>query len=534
VAKVERQPWSPRRLGLVFAAAAGLAVVLTLGGPGITIDEPLDVRPGRTYIDTLLQRGPGFFDRATVFATFADNAEHPPLGRWLLGIASSAGQPLEILCMGGPDPLGLYVHAARLAPAACFALLVGLVTGASARRHGTAAGAAAGLGLLLMPRVFAHAHLGALDTFVTLFWVAALLAAERALTSRRPGLAMLGAGFVWGLALLTKIHAWLLLPLVLAWAVVRVGPRRGLMAFSGWAVVGLGTFFGGWPWLWYDTLPRLARYLGTGVDRVVIQVTYFGRVYADREVPWHYPWFYFAATVPVGLHALGVLGLVEGWRCRRDDRFPLLIAAAIAGLLGIFSTRVPVYDGERLFLMVFPLWALFIGRGFSTAWGWWPSRRAWRAGLVVFLAAQGYGVVALHPFQLSYYNAFVGGLPGAERLGLELTFWGDAVDGALLDRLVAEAPDGATAALVPTLAPHQGIYSTTRAMARRSLLLNDEDAAGRTNWLVVSRRTAYWKTDWSARLARGRKVAERSRQGVWLSALYSFGPVGNPPPSGHP
>ena len=142
----------------------------------------------------------------------ADNAEHPPLGRWLLGLASTVAQPLEILVLGGPDPVGTYVVAARLAPALSFAILVGLVTHTAARRWGCAAGAVAGLSLLAMPRVFAHAHLAALDTFLSLFWVLALLAAEGALGHRRPFAASVGAGVALGLALLTKIHAWFLLP----------------------------------------------------------------------------------------------------------------------------------------------------------------------------------------------------------------------------------------------------------------------------------------------------------------------------------
>ncbi len=79
-------------------------------------------------------------------------------------------------------------------------------------------------------------------------------------------------------------------------------------------------------------------------------VQYFGRVIADRDLPWHYPWFYFAVTVPIGLQALGALGIVRGWINRRLDPFPLLLAATIVLFLGLFSTRVPVYDGERLFL----------------------------------------------------------------------------------------------------------------------------------------------------------------------------------------
>ncbi len=304
---------------------------------------------------------------------------------------------------------------------------------------------------------------------------------------------MAAAGASWGLALLTKIQAWFLPPVVLAWALVRLGRSRALAATSAWAATGLSLFVIGWPWLWYDTADRLKGYLGTGVHRVAIRVLYFGQVYADRDVPWHYPWFYFAATVPVGLHALGLVGLARGWRDRRADPFPLLLAGAIALFLVVFSTRVPVYDGERLFLVVFPLWAILIGRGFAAVWSRAVGRRGLRVALVGVLLAQGYGVVALHPFGLSYYNALVGGLPGAERLGLELTYWGDAVDPVLLDLLAREVPPDAPSAMAPTLYPGQGRVSTTRAMARRPVVLQDEDTVPLASWVVVSRRTAYWR-----------------------------------------
>jgi 4-amino-4-deoxy-L-arabinose transferase-like glycosyltransferase len=67
---------------------------------------------------------------------------------------------------------------------------------------------------MAMPRVFAHAHLGALDTFLSMTWTAALLAGDRAIGARRPVPSMAAAGAVWSLALLTKIHAWFLLPIL--------------------------------------------------------------------------------------------------------------------------------------------------------------------------------------------------------------------------------------------------------------------------------------------------------------------------------
>jgi 4-amino-4-deoxy-L-arabinose transferase-like glycosyltransferase len=375
-----------------------------------------------------------------------------------------------------------------------------------------------------MPRVFAHAHLAALDTFLSFFWTWALLAGEKAICSRRPLRAACAAGAVWALALLTKIHAWFLLPILGVWSFARLRPRRAVAAVSIWAAVGVTLYVIGWPWLWYDSWQRLRAYWSTGALRQPILVQYFGEVVADRNVPWHYPWFYFLATVPPGLHLFGLVGLVRAWRHRRNDALPFLLAGTIAGFLLLFSTKVPVYDGERLFLHVFPAWAIVVGLGFGWLWNAPVASRIYRPMLAAFLAAQAFGLVATHPFGLSYYSSLVGGLRGAERLGLELTYWNDPVDQILLGRLASLGNRGTTAALVPSLYPGQGILTTNRALTSREIVLKDQEEAGHTEWIVLSRRTAYWPAEIQARLlnGEGELVATRSRQGVWLSALWHF------------
>jgi hypothetical protein len=337
------------------------------------------------------------------------------------------------------------------------------------------------------------------------------------------------AAALWSLALLTKIHAWCLLPILGAWAFYCLPSRRAAAAMTIWTLVGVSLFWLGWPWLWYDPLARMGAYWGTGVARSTILVQYFGQVFADRDAPWHYPWFYFAATVPLGLQLLGALGLVQGWRNRRADTFPLLLAGTIATFLILFSTRVPVYDGERLFLHVFPAWSLLIGLGFSTLWNHFRPRARWsklRVILAGFLLTQGYGTVLLHPFGLSFYNGLAGGLSGAERLGLELTYWNDAVDQVLLDQLAREGQHSSTAALVPTLYMRQGLLTTNRALARAGIILQDQQEGTRAEWVVMSRRAAYLPRDVLERIqsGKGKRIAVRSRQGVWLSALWHFPP----------
>jgi hypothetical protein len=41
------------------------------------------------------------------------------------------------------------------------------------------------------------------------------------------------------------------------------------------------------------------------------------------------------------------------------------------------------------------------------------------------------GIAAMHPHELSYFSGIVGGVKGAERLGLELTYWCETYRAAL-------------------------------------------------------------------------------------------------------
>ena len=368
---------------------------MTIGHPGITSDEPIDVKVGRNYlsysgrlIGTIQSRGIGAIDQDDLDAFFLDNAQHPPLGRWLLGLSSVCFESVEPL-LGGADPFS--VHSARLAPMLAFALLVGLITAESGRRYGRVSAIAAGLTLLMMPRVFAHAHFATLDTFLAFFWTLSLLSSARAIESKRPVLMMALSGAAWGLALLTKIHAWLLPPLVIGYAIAILPLRKAASGTILWGLVGLAVFLLGWPWLWHDSADRLMRFLSTSVERQPIQVLYFGEVVEDTALPWHYPWFYFLVTVPIGLLGFGLIGLTQSLRRVKTDPFPALLLASILLFLVLFSTKAPVYDGERLFLLVMPSWAMLIALGFRSVWEAFRARRWLQAALVVLLASQGAG-----------------------------------------------------------------------------------------------------------------------------------------------
>src|SRR5262249_21143032 len=117
-------------------------------------------------------------------------------------------------------------------------------------------------------------------------------------------------GVLFGLALLTKIQAVLLPPLVVAWAIWH-WRASAIKPLAIWLLVGGPVFCVGWSWLWLDLPHRLWEYFGRSTNRVELHCWYIGQKFADRDVPWHYPWVMFAVTMPVGLLAAGGYGLIK-------------------------------------------------------------------------------------------------------------------------------------------------------------------------------------------------------------------------------
>lgn len=528
----------------VIALAATVAVLATLSpwqpwGYGVTCDEIYDVACGKRLVRGLETHGLELFTPRPIEEVFGAQTRHPPLGRWMLGIAQRPfdARPRDL------DVLSL--PAARFAPALAFGLNIWLV-GAMARRHvGVWAGLATAFSLATMPRLFAHAHLASLDTFVNLSCTAAVMGLGWAVTRGADRTSIALAGFLWGLAMLTKIQGLLLgVPLTL-WMVWRLR-RLAAWRWPLWAGVGLATFFIGWPWLWLDPWTRFREYLGTATERMSLHVYYAGQVWNDVDTPWHYPWVLTIATLPLGYLVLAAVGIVRRAPRAWSDPWTSLVLLTLVFWLSVFSwPGVPVYDGVRLFLPAFSAIALCVGWGFeevrlATA-TLFPERRLLRPFVAVaFFEAQLVGLAAYHPFQLSYYNLAVGGLRGAERLGFEVTYWGDAVDGPLVTAAV-EAAQAASPDATPSIvfAPHLAPYQASGlALTYSELLAGDADVVGwdpqhpelaaGSRYALVYHRRADW--DQVEPLLRGaRVIAENRRFGVWLARLYELPEPPQPP-----
>jgi len=285
-----------------------------------------------------------------------------------------------------------------------------------------------------------------------------------------------------------------------------------------------------WPWLWFDPAARFSEYFLRTTQRSIIYVWYFGERYADRDVPWHYPAVLFLATVPVGLQALGLIGLVGGERRPGRERPAQLVLGEMLFPLVLFSLpKVAVYDGERLFLIVFPLWAIMIGRGGALAWTWLRRKCTGRVAAIVaatFLVGQAWGVLADWSCWLSYYNLSLGGLRGADRLGMELDYWGEAVTRDFLEQVVHAVPDGAHVDVTPILLPNdiqlKEMMRQAPVLRRRGIVLHTfrEDAAEHSDYLLVFFRRADLSPLIRERVRNTLPLVTSRRSGVLLAALY--------------
>ncbi len=537
------ESWSRSLIGpLLVSFAALTAVLLTLDpgdcrpslpeGPGLTLDESFNVQMGVYLARSLSGYGVGLLhpdSAAEVFGVDGYNPDHPPLGRLWLGVAHQLVEsyfPAQLSSYADASSARFAVVSARVGSAVAFALTVFLIGVFTARRWGQLAGTAGAICFALMPRVFGHAHFAALETVMNLFWTLALLATasmwSRSESTDGPSnKAAAASGVLIGLALLTKIQAVLLPPLVVLWALVfwRV---RALRPLAVCGVTAAATFFVGWPWLWLDLPGNVVDYFARTTDRTVLHVWYLGERFVDRDVPWHYPWVNFVATTPIGILVTGAMGCCDVHRTE-SRRLVLLIVGSVLAPLVLFSLPgIAVYDGVRLFLVVFPGWAILAGVG-TQKLHVWLSRRVKKPAIwtTAFLVSQAVGLILLQPFHLSYYSAAVGGTAGAARIGLEANYWGDAISRSLLEEIAEELPPGALVEFAPLMHPYQlkELYQLP-VVERAQIRLKPYNTEPRGPWLLVFHRLADAPSEERLKSENWAMIVDIKRQGVRLASLW--------------
>ena len=358
-------------------------------------------------------------------------------------------------------------------------------------RVGRAYALVGAVGLVSLPRIFAHGHFHALDVPIMAMVLVASLAFYRAAWLNRWGPA-LGAGALIGLAAATKLNALALAPHLGLWLLAE-RPPGWKKALAG-VLVAPPIFFALWPWLWHDTAGQLARYWEFHSAHHSVPVTFLGTVYGwDTTAPFFYPLLMMAVTLPVMwlFGALGGIGAAASGKLGREGTFLLLGLVINLWLLSLpNATR---YGGVRLFLPAFPF---AVALAVMAAHRLGTSVAADRAGRrtaalvlgIILLVPNVVGCVAYHPYLLSYFNEAVG-LRSADHMGMDVTYWGDSYAAA---REFMNRPENARAVyhvdfyLGANLLDEAAAVGAIPADVQINGRGRDTEIAPDTDWVIVS------------------------------------------------
>jgi len=527
-------------------------------GPGLAFDENLNTAGGVYLVESVLNAGLAALDPRTVHEIFESPnyfPDYPPLGRLPLGVGNALFGRL-----GGLGEHSFYlISYARIGSAVTFSLLVFLLVRFTQQQAGTLAGVVTGLSLWATPRVFGHAHLANVETTMNLTYAGFLLVSLNHLAFHPQLRARDGVlpGFVLGLALLTKIQAIFLPPVITIWMLWHFR-KRALLPLGVIVVTSAVTFLLGWPWLWSDPIGRSLSYFAQTTNRAVLYCFYMGVRYTDRSVPWHYPFVIFLLTTPLPWLLLGSWGMWRSVSCQstpltannnigrhktssnesggNDSSSPwtwransLLLGAFWLPLIVFAIPGVPVYDGERLFLMVWPIFSIWVGMAAARCHdGLISQTPCWLRCLIAVLAIvlPVGGMFTLQPAYLSFYAVQAGTLPGASAAGMEQNYWGDAVTADFLKAACRSIPPGSTLTVAPVLHPLFPRFLKTDSWLKHrpdlEIVAYDEKSVPPPRYVLWIHRRA---DPWPALLSpsEGTRILARiKRQGVVLAEVLEF------------
>lgn len=339
----------------------------------------------------------------------------------------------QLVVLASPFETWTSRHLANLG----FAFAAFLAVSRMGRRLGGGAGGFfALLILVLTPPFYGNAFFNAKDTpFAAMYAlaVAAILACDDWPRVRWPR--VLGAGALVGLAAAVRVGGIVLFGFALAlWLgtlILRSGPSGGpgwparkdllrlLGAWAGAVAVGWASMIAFWPWAMLDPLRNPFRAAGRfsrfWEDMLLF---YDGQLVPAAAVSRFYLPNWFALTTPELYLVAGVLGLVALVLLVRArplapaTRLRLLQAAWLGSIpaslvAGVVVNRMPLYDGLRHFLFLFPLLAALAGAAvaaFLRAPVGRPVRVAGLALLSLACAVTLVDMVRLHPYESVYFN----------------------------------------------------------------------------------------------------------------------------------
>jgi hypothetical protein len=293
------------------------------------------------------------------------------------------------------------------------------------------------------------------------------------------------------------------------------------------------------PGWWRDPIGGISTAIDVHRHRHETQTvpTYYWGAVHPHSLPWHNTLVLTFCCTPIAWVILASVGLavffvqrgrdsVMGWALFNWSAMMIVRALPIA----------PGHDGIRQFLPAFPFLSLMAGFGMAAIQQ--RLKKPWLTTIIV-MAAVGLSARSMWNFwraPLSYYSEEIGGLRGAQKLGLESTYWWECVTPKFLDELNRVLPPSA----VVGLSSHGNIQDVFERYQKWGTLRSDvkvlsldkyysprtDSIRGErpTHFLILNREGMLFRRDWKInerflRMLEGDALATVEMQGKRLLAL---------------
>ena len=406
----------------LFALATAL-VLWTFRDYGVSWDEAFHVRYGDGVLDYIA-------------SGFTDHEAYRYLDLYYYGAA------FDLLCAVGTRllPLALYdsrhllnALVALVGVAGCWFLARAL--------GGTRTALLAAALLLLTPRWWGHGFNNPKDIPFATGYVWSMFCFVRLMPGlpRLPTRLALATGLAIGMTLAVRVGGLMLfgylgLAMLVSvprtWDDIKSDDIKSLgLGFAKIAATAWIVMLAFWPWA--QSRPLFAPF---EAFHVMSDFTWRGTVlFAGSQVhAMQIPASYVSHWLIITLPEILLVGLVLTlWATLGEGRrYAFVLFGAIFPIVYVAIQRPVIYDGMRHVLFVVPLLCALAARALELLYervqSWRPA--AARAGLVLVTLYLAYHVsimVRLHPNQYVYFNALVGGLPGAYGR-YETDYWGNS------------------------------------------------------------------------------------------------------------
>lgn len=184
-----------------------------------------------------------------------------------------------------------------------------------------------------------------------------------------------------------------------------------------------------YPYLHADPLHRFLELLAVNKQFPWYStVLFWGKEHFPPTRPVSYLPVWFLITTPVMILGLAVASLKNALQ----DKLKVLLLLSLGTNFAMYVLLRPVvYDGMRHFLFLLPHVVLLACLGLLWAFSVQKLRKVAIAVVIAHVIFTGYHYWTLHPYEYTYFNEAVGGLPGVQD-DFERDYWGASDKEAML------------------------------------------------------------------------------------------------------